>query len=472
MRRFILAFMLFSPSVWAQQPTASPTPSPGVKNEQEQEPPTESGKFKKNCLFKHAMGCAEVLFTGQPLHIAVGSIAPQNGFGAGLAYVWHKDTDDWSTSWSTDAIGSTNGSWRAGFYLKFVDTRIAKSDAQMGTQGVNSNEIQPYTEQRVYNIYAQSISLNKLTFFGEGPATTTAGRSFFGLTEHVFGGNVIWPFYEKLNMSFFGEVNGRLPDIRPSTGQGSPSIETLYTPVTAPGLASQPFFLQPGVGVRMRPSTPDNLLHFDYGVAYQPFIDTQGSGFSFQRLTFDLYQEISFYRTNLYVRRATNDPNDCRIDPSDDHSICPHATSRSLQGALGLRVFTSLSMVPANNVVPFYFQPTLGGSDLDGNSSLSSYQDYRFRAPNVLLFQESFDQSIGKLPLGITLRADQGKVALLRGDLGSNHWNHSYAAGLNLRAGGFPMVYLLFAFGGNEGTHTIANVNTSLLGSSTRPNLF
>jgi hypothetical protein len=246
----------------------------------------------------------------------------------------------------------------------------------------------------------------------------------------------------------------------------------LYTPATAPGLAKQPFFLQLGAGLRMRPSTPNNLLHFDYDISYRPFIDTRGSGFSFQRLAFDLYQEISLYHTNLYVRRDTNDPNDCRIDPTDDHSACPHATSRSLEGRVGLRAFTSLSMVPGRNAVPFYFQPTLGGSDINGNGSLSSYQDYRFRAPNILLFQENFDHSIGKLPLGFTLRADQGTVALLRSDLGTNHWKHSYAAGINLRAGGFPMVYLLFAFGGHEGTHTIATMNTSLLGSSGRPSLF
>jgi hypothetical protein len=78
----------------------------------------------------------------------------------------------------------------------------------------------------------------------------------------------------------------------------------------------------------------------------------------------------------------------------------------------------------------------------------------------------------GKLPLGFTFRADQGKVALTRGDLGSNHWRHSYAAGLTLRAGGFPQVYLLFAFGGTEGTHTLVNMNTSLLGTASRPSLF
>jgi hypothetical protein len=470
-RRFILTLTLLGTSLWAQQPTPTPTPSPGVENEKKQEPATELGKFKLNCP-KHIVGCAEVLFTGQPLHIAVGSIAPQNGFGAGLAYVGHKDTDNWSTSWSADAIGSSNASWRAGFYLKFVDTRISPSDVQMGTAGVDPNDIQPYAERPVYNLYAQSISLNKLTFFGEGPATTTAGRSFFGMTEHIFGGNMIRPIYQKLNMVLLGEINGRLPDIRSSTGQGSPSIETLYTPITAPGLANQPFFLQPGVGAKMRPSAANNLLHFDYSTMYQPFIDTDGSGFSFQRLTFDLRQEISFYHRNVYVARDTNDPNDCRADPTDAHSTCPHATSQSMQGTLGLRAFTSLSFVPGTNAVPFYFQPTLGGSDINSNPALSSYQDYRFRAPNVLLLQEWLDHSIGNLPLGITLRADQGKVALLRGDLGSNSWRHSYAAGLNLRAGGFPMVYLLFAFGGGEGTHTIVNVNTSLLGSSARPSLF
>jgi hypothetical protein len=468
-RHLVLVLMLLSICVCAQQPTS--VPDSGVKNEQQQEPATEVGKLKKNCP-KHIVGCAEVLFTGQPLHIAVGSIAPQNGFGAGLAYVGHKDTANWAKSWSADAIGSSNGSWRAGLYLKFVDTHISPSDVQMGTKEANADDIQPYVEYPVYNLYAQSISLNKLTFFGEGPSSTRQGRSFYGMTEHVFGGNTIRPIYEKLNVSFVAEINGRLPDIRSSAGGDSPSIETLYTPVAAPGLVSQPFFLQPGIAVRMRPSAAHNLLHFNYSGAYQPFFDTKGSGYSFQRLTFDLYQEISLYRRNSYVKRDTNDPNDCRIDPTDDHSSCPHATSRSKQGAVALRVFTALSMAPGTNVVPFYFQPTLGGSDINGSPSLSSYQDYRYRAPNVLLLQESFDHSFGNWPLGITLRADQGKVALHRGDLGSNSWRHSYAAGLNLRAGGFPMIYLLFAFGGREGTHTMVNVNTSLLGSSARPSLF
>jgi len=33
---------------------------------------------------------------------------------------------------------------------------------------------------------------------------------------------------------------------------------------------------------------------------------------------------------------------------------------------------------------------------------------------------------------------------------------HSFSVGLTLRAGGFPQVFVLFSWGGNEGTHTIA----------------
>lgn len=464
MVRILSLLLLLAGSIWGQQS--------GTTNEAQKEPPDELGKFKYNCPFKHIAGCAELLFTGQPVHIAVGSIAPQNGFSAGLAYVGHNDTSDWSTSWTADAVASSNASWRAGVYLKFVDTRLKPMTPVFGTPSASASDTTPYPEQPVFNLYAQSISLNKLTFFGLGPDTTRSGRSFFGMTEHIVGGNAIRPFYEKLNMAFRGEINGRAIDIRPSHGEPSSSIEQLYNEATAPGLTQQPFFLQLGAGVRMRPSAFNNLVHFNYDVAYQPFFAMSGPGFTFQRLTVDLDNKISFYHKNPLVPRETNDPNDCRIDPSQDQSPCPSITSRSLQGSLDLRVYTVLSMAPGGNVVPFYFQPTLGGSDINGNSALSSYQDYRFRAPNLLLFQERFEHSIGTLPVAIILRGDQGKVALTRGDLGSNHWVHSYATGLGLRAGGFPEVYLLFDWGGSEGTHTIAYMNTSLLGSSSRPSLY
>ena len=67
---------------------------------------------------------------------------------------------------------------------------------------------------------------------------------------------------------------------------------------------------------------------------------------------------------------------------------------------------------------------------------------------------------------------DEGKVALRRSNLDFTHLRHSYSVGLTLRAGAFPMVRLLFSFGGREGTHTTSAMDGSLLGASTRPSLY
>ena len=49
---------------------------------------------------------AYTLFTDHPLHIAAGSMPPQNGFGLGGAFVWSKNTRNWRMSWDFDAVGA------------------------------------------------------------------------------------------------------------------------------------------------------------------------------------------------------------------------------------------------------------------------------------------------------------------------------------------------------------------------------
>jgi hypothetical protein len=487
-RTFLALFLVAAGTAQAQQ-TSPASSTERVDN------PSELYKLKTSCSeLKKVADCALELFTGQPVHIAVGSIAPQNGFAAGVAYVGHKTTENWRTSWNADAVGSGNASWRAGVYVKFVDTREKAPTVSFGTKGLNMKaNLTSLPERPVINLYVQAISLNKLTYFGSGPGTTEAGRSFYGLRETILGGNAIKPFYAKLSAALFGELNGRFVDIRPRLGELSPPIQLIYTEASTPGLTNQPGTLQLGEGVRMRPVLFDALLHLNYNLTYQQFIAPGNSNFSFQRLTTDLSQQIALYRktTRMVIPRDTNGPDECSVDRDTENPECTvdrfaerpdclkaskdpdcKAITRDLQGSIGLRFFLAASMTPGGNVVPFYFQPTLGGSDINGNPSLSSYQDYRFRAPNVLLLRESFEHSLWNLPVGFTFMADEGKVALTRGDLGSNPWLHSFSTGLTLRAGGFPQVFLLFSWGGKEGTHTIANVNTSLLGGSARPSLF
>jgi hypothetical protein len=488
---FLLALLLFSVPGLLAQDTPSAASATIVDN------PSEVSKFKDTCgsfQLANAGGCAELLFTGHPWHIAVGNLAPQNGFGAGVAYVgFIPPTETWLPSWNADGVVTPNGSWRAGVYFKLVHTPNFKTTVHYGKPKIKSN-LTELPEHPVVNLYAEATSLNKLAFFGLGSATSETERSYFGMREVIVGANAVKPFAGKLNLSLLGEMNGRFVDIRSSAGNGSPSIAVLYTDVTAPGLATQPGFLQFGEAIRMRPIFGNDHWHLNYQASYQQFVAPADSRFSFERFNLDLSQDYAIYAltTRFSTPRDANGPDECSIDRTQDIPACYldkgqqlancestkgkgsdecKAISRNLQGSVGFRFLLSASMTPSGNVVPFYFQPTLGGSDINNNPALASYQDYRFRAPDIMLLRENFEHSIGSLPLGIAFLADQGKVGLDRSDLGSGPWFHSYAAGLTLRAGGFPQIFVLFAWGGKEGTHTIANVNMSLLGGSPRPPL-
>ncbi len=195
-----------------------------------------------------------------------------------------------------------------------------------------------------------------------------------------------------------------------------------------------------------------------------------GSGSSFSRLVVDLGHEYSIYGHSK-AAPAYNGPNSCNPDRT---SACPKPSmAQNLEGSLAFRFILNQSYFPSGNAVPFYFQPTLGGSDLNGTNVLASYADYRVRGPNVMLFRESFEHSLGKLPVGFIFTADQGTVSNNHGTAFSvNNLVHSYGAGLTLRAGGFPVLSVMFAWGGNEGTHTLAQVNNSLLGGGSRPSLY
>ncbi len=447
----------------------------------------ESERVSDSCKFrfKAIPMCGYTLFTDHPLHIAAGSMPPQNGFGLGGALVWTKNITNWRLSWDVDAVAATSGGgWRAGGYMKMVHTPHPKEGSPIGVDepgaaatpaspNATSNEKEtapfhhPYA---VFNLYAQSISLNKLNYFGEGNDSSLAGVSLFGMSQTVVGMSAIKPVYElaairKVNLALLGEINGRFVNIRGDHGQSLPSIETIYTNATALGLTSQPAFVQMSQGIRIKPATGD-YLKLNYVGKFEEFFAPSNSTNSFLRWTIDLDHTINLYRfQSVPVASDRLGPDSC------DHvnERCPkYATTRNLTGFVGGRLLLSESITSATSFVPFYFQQTLGGQDINSNLSLGSYQDYRFRAPNILLVQGYAEHSIWG-PFGLKFMADGGRVALARGDIGFSHFRHSYAAGLTLRAGAFPMVSMMFAWGGPEGHRNIFNLNNSLLGGSARP---
>ena len=440
----------------------------------------EGERFKSSCSgfsFSMIAACGELLFTDHPLHIAVGSLAPGNGFGAGAALVGHWTTQNWRNSYDIDAVATSNGSWRGGGYLTLVHSNVKAVKVNKGRPAPGAGSSPDASqEQLVVHVYAENDSLNKIAYFGIGPSTSDSARSYFGMRETITGTNVVWPVLRRFNVSILGEANGRFVDTRASQGQPSPSIEQIYTPATAPGLFNETAFAQFGEGVRLRPSIGRHV-QLDYLVNYQQYV-AGDSHYSFQRFGIDLSHQFPLYKNvRPRVVQDFNGPDDCSASSSDDDHKCRSVIplsgpTRNLEGSINLRFLLNESIIPSGHTEPFYFQPTLGGSDINGNPMLPSFQDYRFRAPNLMLLRATFEHSIYKLPIGVILMIDEGKVANQRSQLDFTHLQHSYSAGLTLHAGGLPVVQLLFSWGGHEGTHTTASVNTSLLGGGGRPSLF
>ncbi|HTD95618.1 MAG TPA: hypothetical protein VK627_01765 [Edaphobacter sp.] len=429
----------------------------------------------KSFQFGSIASCAQTIFTGQPLHVAVGSIAPQNGTAAGLAFVEHKNyASGWRLNWNADAVASGNGSWRAGAYMKAYRQPGGTIVVVHPTGNMPPKPQSPlYRTAPLFNLYAETTSLNRLYYYGLGPGTLPVNRSVFGLTQTIIGTNAILPLAGKAGISLLGEINGRIPQLRGNQHESSPSIEALYTEASAPGLTRQPAYFQAGEGIRLRPTLLKDFLRLNYAVQFQQFVAASDSHYSFRRWTADLNHEFPLYRkVRLAAARDQNGPDSCAI--SSTETSCPPVYSRTqnLEGSISVRLLMTGSIANAGSVVPFFFDPTIGGSDINGQALLASYPDYRFRAPNALLLRETFEHSLGKWPVGFLFSVDEAKVGLRRGDISFDHLQHTFTTGLTVHAGGLPVVSLLFAWGGNEGHHTTANISNVLLGGSSRPALF
>ena len=217
------------------------------------------GEALKSCTkfsFGNLTDCGQTLVMGQPMHIAVGSLSPQNGTGVGLAFVEHKNfASEWRDNWDMDAVATTNGSWRAGAYMKAY--RLPGGTIHMSVPGATKPSPTPlFTSAPLFNFYSQFISLNHIDYFGLGPNTQRAAHAVYGFSENITGASAILPLgggFRPAKLSLDFEMNGRFPSVRPGPSD-EPPIYLLYSEPNAPGLAQQTGFLQPSEGLRLESS--------------------------------------------------------------------------------------------------------------------------------------------------------------------------------------------------------------------------
>ena len=199
-------------------------------------------------------------------------------------------------------------------------------------------------------------------------------------------------------------------------GQGSaPSIETVYTPETAPGLGVNPTFLHSGVdaGVDTRPYPGYARTGGFYGLAYHAYTDVD-STYSFDRLDLNLVQHIPVLRETWVVSL--------------------HGRVQSILG---------------DDLVPYFLMPSLGGG-----RSLRAYSSWRFRDRHAMLATIEWRWIPNRVGMDMALFYDAGKVASRRGDLDFTNLRSNWGVGARFHALG-TTVLRIEAARGSEGWNVI-----------------
>lgn len=196
-------------------------------------------------------------------------------------------------------------------------------------------------------------------------------------------------------------------------GQGSdPSIETGYTPQTAPGLGADPTYIhtQLAAGIDWRQSPGYTRRGGLYQATFHDYRNNQGGVYSFQRLDGDLIQHLPLYRETWVL-------------------------------AVRGRVATTLN---DNDLIPYFLLPALG----DG-SSLRAFASDRFRDRHSLLMTGEF-RWLPSTALDMAFFYDAGKVTSRRRDL--NFKGLKSDVGVGIRFHGLIATPLRIDFAvGNEG---------------------
>lgn len=366
-----------------------------------------------------AIDFGRVLFTGDGLHPAMGGIVPGSGFAGGLTYNLERASASRPLrySGSIEGRGSYNRFWTAGGKIDIWGSENSRDDRHIHS----TFDVEHY-------------ELPQLAYFGLGNSSSLKNKRVFGLSQTTVESEIEVP----LPAGFF--VLGDLAGLHNS--QSGVRVPSIFTPFNTPGLGVDTTYLVAGGAIDWIYPVAARMQGFSssLSIGYRLFHATSGP-FSFRRLD-TIWQ-------NRYSAAIKN---------VDLGTIS--ATLRFVEG-----------YAPAGNSIPFYLQPTIGGTDINNVDVLRSYPDYRFRAPNLLTLQTEYEHTIWG-PLAVLGFHDVGRVFEQRSDIEIAHMRHSFGAGLILQVGNLPLVKFYYAWAGSEGTHTTYTLNTNNFTFSTPAGVF
>ena len=256
-------------------------------------------------------------------------------------------------------------------------------------------------------VFGQKFEFPQEDLFGIGQNSSRDERTNYLHESTEVGSELQWS--PKPFVTFSGGVAYLQPKIGSGTDSRFPSTETRFDESTLPGLTAQPDFLRTDVGAAFE--LRDNPLHPHaggrYAVTLSTYDDRTLGAYAFRSVTMDAQHYVPL-------------PNKYRV--------------------IALHTQVVMTDASAGQQVPFYYQPTLGGSQ-----ELRGFREFRFRDQNSLAMSAEYRWEASWM-LDAAVFVDAGKVAATRGDLNLRDLATSYGVGLRIHSNSAFVARLDLAF--------------------------
>jgi hypothetical protein len=336
--------------------------------------PEEPGRAEQ--AFNKWMGenpLQKILGETTGLRLRFGGLPSGSGFGLGPEY-FRPDLAKGQVLFRMAAVGSTKLWYLADTELQFPN--LARRFLSAGILG-------------------RRIDANSVGYYGPGPDSLKGNRSNYRREENSLGLFVgVRPTRRYLSL---GLTTGYLwINVGPGQETQFISTEKLFPVSEAPGIDQQANYFRAGPYLefdsRDKPKDPHRGTHLL--AKLDIFSDRKYGQYSFRQVEGSVEQYVPF----LNQKRV-----------------------------FALRAKSVLSYPNSGQVVPFYMQPTLGGT-----SDLRGYRRFRFYDNNMFLANAEYRWEVFTL-MDMALFADAGKVFHRDGDFDFNHLESDLGFGLRFK---------------------------------------
>lgn len=251
-------------------------------------------------------------------------------------------------------------------------------------------------EDRMFvDFHATHRNFPRMQYYGPGPDSLKTGRSNYRLEDTNFGFNAgVRPFrHMRIGASGgFTEVN-----VGPGTHPRFISTDRQYSPSVTVGIDHQTDYLQGGFfaqyDYRDIPGGPRSGGNYFARFTYNKDVDLERH--TFRKLDAEAQQYIPFFNQRRVI---------------------------------ALRARTELTYKNSGQTVPFYMQPTLGGSN-----DLRGFRPFRFYDDNLLVFNAEYRYEVFA-GLDMAVFGDAGKVFRSKSQLDLNDLEGAYGVGMRFNA--------------------------------------